>query len=251
MTIEEAKSILHGYRPDGADANDPLFAAALELVRRDPALGEWFAQQQAFDSDMTADYEAVPAPAGLRDGILAAAAVGKSQTSYRSWWRKRVLIRAAMAASIALLLTLALTLRPKPQLPAAHSPLADFVIADAQHPKSHAGQHGHEADELNRTLKLPTTQLGALKPLDFASLRNTGCRTVNVEGRDVLEVCFRRNGVGLHCYIARRADFPSLTAPTKPEVTDKSIACIASWSDSANLYLVVTKPDRAALEKLL
>lgn len=250
MTIEEAKSILHGYRPDGADANDPLFAAALEMVRRDPVLGEWFARQQAFDSDMTADYDAVPAPAGLRDGILAAAAGVERNTAYRSWWRRRVIMRAAMAASIALLLTLALTLRPKPKLPAAQSALADFVIEDAQHPKTHGG-HGDEAAELNRTLKLPTTKLGAPLPLDFATLHKTGCRTVHVEGRDVLEVCFRRNGVGLHCYIARREDFPTLTAPTKPEVTDKSIACVASWSDAANLYIVVTAPDHAALEKLL
>lgn len=250
MTIEEAKSILHGYRPDGADADDPLFADALEMVRRDPALGEWFARQQAFDADMTADYEAVSAPAGLRDSILAAAASAERNTAYRSWWRRRLIIRAAMAASIALLLTLALTLRPKPKLPAAHSALADFVIEDAQHPKTHGG-HGDEAAELNRTLKLPTTKLGAPLPLDYETLHKTGCRTVHVEGRDVLEVCFKRNGVGLHCYIARQQDFPTLTAPAKPEITDKTIASVASWSDTTNLYLVVTAPDHAALEKLL
>lgn len=250
MTIEEAKSILHGYRPGGADARDPAFSSALELARQDPALGEWFAQQQAFDAALGADYDAVPAPAGLRDAILAAMSAAQRKTSYQSWWRRRVRLRLAMAASVALLLTLALTLRPKPKLPAANSPLADFVIEDAQHPKTHGG-HGEETDELNRTLKLPTTKLGTPLPLDFATLRNTGCRTVHVEGRDVLEVCFKRNGIGLHCYIARREDFPTLTAPVKPEVAEKTIACIASWSDSANLYLVVTKPDRAALEKLL
>jgi len=250
MTIEEAKSILHGYRPDGADANDPIFAAALELVRRDPVLGEWFAQQQAFDADMTADYDAVPAPAGLRDSILAAAATAEKRTAYRSWRRRRMMIRMAMAASIAVLLTLALTLRPKPKLSAANSPLADFVVEDAQHPKTHGG-HGDETAELIRTLKLPTTKLGAPLPLDFATLRNTGCRTLHVEGRDVLEVCFKRNGVGMHCYVARQEDFPTLTAPAKPEIIDKPIASIASWSDQKNLYIVVTAPDHTALEKLL
>ena len=250
MTITEAKSILHGYRPDGADADDPHFAAALEMVRRDPELGEWFAQQQAFDSDMTADYDAVAAPAGLREDILKAAAKAQRKTSYQSWWRRRLMIRTAMAASIALLLTLSLTLRPKPKLQAANSPLADFVIEDAQHPKTHGG-HGDETAELNRTLKLPTTKLGAPLPLDYDILHKTGCRTVHVEGRDVLEVCFKRNGVGMHCYIARQEDFPTLTAPTKPEVTDKPIASVASWSDQKNLYIVVTAPDHAALEKLL
>lgn len=249
MTIDEAKSILHGYRPTGADADDPLFHEALALTKNDPALGEWFARQQAFDAAATAEFETAPAPPGLRDAILAAARADR-KTSYQSWWRRRIIIRAAMAASIALLLTLVLTLRPKPQLPAAQSALADFAVQDARHPKTH-NNHGEDAMELNRMLKLPTTKLGQPIKLDFASLRSTGCRTLNVEGRDVLEVCFKRNGIGLHYYIARREDFPTLTASPTPQITTKPEACVASWSDATHLYLVVTAPDQAALEKLL
>ena len=253
MTIDEAKSILHGYRPTGADANDPIFHEALALARHDPALGQWFAQQQAFDAAMMSGYDAVPAPAGLRDGILAAvtaAATPAPDATHQSWWRRRSSIGLAAAASIAVLFSVGLALRPKPKLPASQSPLADFVVQDAQHPKTHGG-HGEETAELNRTLKLPTTKLGQPLKLDFATLHDTGCRTLNVEGRNVLEVCFKRNGVGLHCYIARLNDFPTLTAPAKPEIAEKPEACIASWSDATNLYLVVTAPDRAALEKLL
>jgi hypothetical protein len=51
--------------------------------------------------------------------------------------------------------------------------------------------------------------------------------------------------------VARRQDFPGLTAPPKPTVSDKTDASIATWADAANLYIVVTKPGREALEKLL
>ena len=71
MNNEEAKFILQGYRPNGADAGDAAFRAALEQVQRDPALREWFARQQAFDAAVSTKLDAVPAPVGLREAILA------------------------------------------------------------------------------------------------------------------------------------------------------------------------------------
>jgi len=42
MTNEEAKFLLSGYRPNGADAGDAALAEALAQARRDPALGAWW-----------------------------------------------------------------------------------------------------------------------------------------------------------------------------------------------------------------
>jgi hypothetical protein len=39
MTNEEAKFILGGYRGNGRDASDALFAEALKQAQTDPALG--------------------------------------------------------------------------------------------------------------------------------------------------------------------------------------------------------------------
>lgn len=250
MNNEEAKSILQGYRSNGADANDPIFAEALAQVKKDPELSKWFAAQQAFDRAMSAEFEAVPVPADLLQKIVRAKEGRAPERSRVVWWRQPLGAGLAVAASIAVFISLAVAFWPKPKLLAANSKLADFAISDAQHPKTHGGK-GEEAAELNRMLKLPTTRLGDPLPANFDTLRNTGCRTLNVEGRDVLEVCFKRNGAGLHCYIARQQDFPNLTAPQQPVVVDKPDASVATWSDGSNLYIVVTKPDRAALEKLL
>ena len=39
ITNESAKFVLNAYRPNGADARDPIFRAALEQAARDPELG--------------------------------------------------------------------------------------------------------------------------------------------------------------------------------------------------------------------
>jgi len=249
MKIEEAKSILQAYRPNGADANDPFFAEALELAEKDPGLRAWFADQQGFDRIMVAEFEQVKAPVDGLDRVLEAARHQNTTTPRRAWWSPLPVGRLALAAGVVLVISATSLFWVRPKQATANSALAEFAIADAQHPKTHGGK-GEEAAELNRVLKLPTTRLGAPLPMNFQTLRDTGCRTLKVEGRDVLEVCFKRNGVGLHCYIARKEDFPTLTAPTAPVATDKKDASIATWSDQANLYIVVTKPDRAALEKL-
>jgi hypothetical protein len=87
--------------------------------------------------------------------------------------------------------------------------------------------------------------------VDFATLRKTGCRTINLEGRDVLEVCFKRNGTWFHCYIARRSDFPALVASARPVLAERNGTGVAAWADAAHLYVLVTPGGHAAMEKLL
>ena len=66
MNNQEATLLLHAYRPNGQDADDPRFSEALEQTRRDPALGRWFADQQAFDQAVSERLRGLPAPAGLK-----------------------------------------------------------------------------------------------------------------------------------------------------------------------------------------
>lgn len=77
MNNEEAKFILQGYRPNGADAGDATFCAAVEQAKRDPALGEWFARQQSFDTAVGAKLAQVAPPSGLRAAILAGGKVDR------------------------------------------------------------------------------------------------------------------------------------------------------------------------------
>lgn len=242
MNNAEATFILHGYRPNGADASDATFQAALEQVQRDPALHAWFGRQQAFDGAVSAKLNEVPAPAGLREAILAGGRVTVADPTQTRWWRSPALM--AVAAGVAVIFATTLALWPKPAL--ADTALAGYVMTDAAHENLHGG---HGTDSLAAMLGNPAIRLGRGLPVSFEALRKGGCRTVSYEGHDVLEVCFSREGVWFHCYIGQRADFPALAAA--PSFLDRNGMSVAAWADEAHVYLVASKAGRAALERLL
>lgn len=72
MNNQEAKWILQACRPGGRDDPDPMFAEALEQVRRDPELREWFVEERAFDSHVHDKLQqAITVPSGLKAALLA------------------------------------------------------------------------------------------------------------------------------------------------------------------------------------
>jgi hypothetical protein len=70
MDKEEAKFLLGSFRPDGADAGDEDFAAALQLAAEDRELGEWLAGERAMDAAFAVALGSVSAPASLKENIL-------------------------------------------------------------------------------------------------------------------------------------------------------------------------------------
>jgi hypothetical protein len=70
MDKEQARFILRSFRPDGADATDPDFAAALHLAAEDRELGEWLARERAQDAAFSAAVARTEIPESLRQEIL-------------------------------------------------------------------------------------------------------------------------------------------------------------------------------------
>lgn len=243
MNNAEAKFILQGYRPNGADAGDATFCAALEQARNDPALSQWFARQQDFDAAVSAKLAQVPVPADLRAAILAGGSVTTAGAPQRAWWNRPAWM--AVAAGVTVLLAAGVALWPKQA-----ATFSDFALADAKLSAIHGG-HGHENNELQAVLNDPATKLGQKLPISFANLHETGCRTINFKGHDVLELCFKRNGVWFHAYIARAADFPRLALGPSPTLEDRGSTAIAAWTDDAHVIVVVSKTGRKNLEALL
>lgn len=247
MTNEQAKFVLHAYRANGADAGDPTFAEALEHTRRDPALEKWFAAQQAFDRAMCAKLGAVQPPAGLRDAILAGGTVSRERSSANlPWWRAPGFV--ALAASLALVAAVGLAVWPKEA--SAHVPLIDFALHDTVR-NPHEGQHGAEAAEFQTLLSATDTRLGAGVAVDFQRLRDQGCRTVVFEGRELLEVCFKRDGKWFHCYVARAQDFPAIAAKLKPTFREDGKISAGAWSDGQHIFIVASRAGREAIQRLI
>ncbi|HTL66938.1 MAG TPA: hypothetical protein VL200_04700 [Lacunisphaera sp.] len=245
MNNTEAKFILQGYRPSGADAADATFAAALDQARRDPGLQDWFSREQAFDAAMSAKLAEIAVPAGLREAILAGGRVTVSEHRTR-WWQHPALMAAAACLAVAAVATLALFSHPAE----AADDFSTLALRDTLYNKAHGG-HGVEAGALQAFLMSPKMRVGESLPVDYAALRRSGCRTLNLDGREVLEICFRRDGTWFHCYIAQRTDFPEIRPGSSPALSEVKGAGVAAWSDSAHLYVVVTKSGESAIGKLL
>jgi len=243
MNNAEAKFILQGYRSNGTDATDATFCTAIEQAGKDPALGEWFARQQAFDRAVSAKLEQIMPPADLRAAILAGGRVTAAGTKRRTWWTHPAWLAAA--ASVAILFAVTLALWPRSAVA-----FENFALADARNSSTHGG-HGEETGEFQAMLNNPATPLTGKLPIDYATLHDKGCRMVQFHGRDVLEVCFNRNGVWFHCYIARTADFPRLAIGRVPALAELGGAALASWTDGEHIWVVVSKTGRTDLERLL
>ncbi|HSI08157.1 MAG: hypothetical protein ACAH89_04660 [Rariglobus sp.] len=239
MNTTEAKFILQARRPDGSDDAEPRFAEALEQARRDPALGEWLAREQAFDAAVAAKLRAVQPPADLRSSILAGA---RASRPVAFWRRPQVL---ALAASVAIVCGVALAwpaMRPS----ATVDQLALGVMTEVSSSEHHSAMPSPRG-ELRTLLTDPGTRLAAGLPLNFEQLKADGCRSLKIGGRDVLEVCFERGGSGFHIYVAKHGDFKGEGAPMFRE---RGTLASVAWTDAQHAYVLVSGDGAAALRSI-
>lgn len=244
MNNQEAKFILSAYRSNGADAGDPLFAEALKQAQQDPTLGAWFGREQAHDRATAQKLASIQAPAGLREAILTGARVSGGS---RSMWRQPIWI--GLAAAAAVLIAVTASFWPK-KASAEDRVLATFALKDTAH-ENHDG-HGAEVKNLQAMLGNPAMKLRSGLAIDFEALRGTGCRTVMMNGHEVFEVCFNRNGSWFHLYAIRD---PAAAAGRSANVSiaqQEKLAC-ATWSDGrmGYRYAVVGDAGLEAVRNLL
>lgn len=237
MNNQEAKFILRGYRPGGADATDPRFAEALEQARRDPELAKWMDREQAFDRAVAQKLRAVSIPSGLRETLLAGGRVSKVESP---WWRRAAWI--GMAASILILLGVVISW-PSVQTHVDLAGMSAWAMDDVLH-----GRHGGHGEEMTRavaSLSDPERKLADFS-VSVDQLRRSGCRTLSFAGRDVVEMCFVRSGKEYHLYVTAA---PRDTRPPS-FVEGKGVNAVA-WADGRNSYVLATTGDPSVLRAVL
>jgi hypothetical protein len=244
MRTEEAKFILVAFRPGGGDSGDPAFADALRMATEDPLLGAWFSQSRAHDAVVTSKLREIQPPAGLRDAILAGARVGKaSRPKMAGWgWVAGLAVAAGLAFAV---VSFRSTARPEN----ATTALASFAIDDMLNAKH--GSHGDPAGTLVSELQADGSKMPSSDQIDFEKLRDTGCRTLNFAGHDLLEVCFARGGAEYHFYVTRRDGPLGDAVAGGPSFIAQAGGAAAVWSDARFDYAVASTAGVAALRKLL
>jgi hypothetical protein len=180
----------------------------------------------------------------LREAILAGA---KASATRRNPWT-RTLPWLAMAAGIMMVAAVGIAMWPT-KASAERAQFTAFAVNDTLHAKH--GGHGPGSGQLAAILSEPATRLSAGLPIDFSALQANGCRTVQFAGRDVLEVCFKRDGVWFHCYIGNRADFPGMPASEPPQFMEETKVAAASWADASHYFVLVGEGGLQAVKRLL
>jgi hypothetical protein len=71
ITDSDAKFLLSAYRPNGADARDPVFEEALQRAQYDPELASWFRDERNFDRVISSKLRSIAPPSNLEAAILA------------------------------------------------------------------------------------------------------------------------------------------------------------------------------------
>lgn len=245
MSNDEGKFLLNAYRPSGRDAGDPAFATALEQAKTDPALGTWFAREQAHASVMAAKLRTITPPPGLREAILAGGNATERVSVRQRRWTPAVWF--AIAASFVALAAGSMAFWPKQNAQAAE--LTAFALNDVVHGRH--GGHGAPEKALQAHLGEADAHLATGVPVDFAQLEKSGCRTLSVAGHNVLEVCFVRNGTEFHCYIGRAKDFPETGADDGMTYIQRAGLAAAAWTKGAYRYVVVGDAGLDAVKRLL
>lgn len=242
MTHDEARFLLHAYRPNGADGGDPTLRDALEHAQRDPALRAWFEREQSYDRAVADKLRAITPPPGLREAILAGARV----SSVPAWWRRPAWLAAAASVAILLVATFAWVRRgPLISLDEATRVAVHDMASETTH-----GSHGTQFGAIGTWLENPANRLGAGVPVDLAQLRAQRCRTVRLGGREMFEICFQR-GTWYHVYIAPRRGFDADLGAREPVFREQGQVATATWSDAKHVYVLATQAGIDALRGVL
>jgi hypothetical protein len=243
MTTDEAKFILSAFRPSGSDTGDAAFGEALRFAGDDPALGAWFAQSRAHDRAVAGKLAQVAPPPGLREAILAGVRVGDSQRSSGLGWGWIAGLAAAAAVAVGIF-----SMRAPERPDSGTSAYAGFAINDMS--EKHGGR-GEPTGALVAALQVKGSRMPGADQIDFEKLRDTGCRTLNFAGHDVIEVCFVRDGAVFHLYVTRRDGPVSDSVARGPSFIAEAAGAAAVWSDRRFDYAVASKAGLEAIRRLL
>lgn len=169
-------------------------------AKGDPALGAWFAREQAHDAAVAVKLRAVVPQAGLREAILTGARTSRggkradsgasagrtgAPTARRAWWAHPVWLAAA--AALAVLLRVAASRLAPVRGEAFEEFAVDFVTKGFRLQK-----RGAEVATLKTWLGEQHGPLPQALPTPFVELRALGCRTLRFKGQDGSLLCFER-----------------------------------------------------------
>lgn len=230
MNSQEARHLLEVFRPNGADEADPRFAEALQQVERDPELARWFHEQQRFDGSVAASLRSVPAPADLKQLILASRKVVRPPFWHD--WRVRA---AAAAAVFVLAITGGAMATAKPV------PFAKFrsaLIEQAWAAETHLDFESTDVARVKQWLVRNYAPANFKLPPGLQSARVHGCRIVEVDGHRVPMICLGDGPKHLHLFVLDGTQLTQAPTDGAPDFEKCGVWKTASWQHGETTYVL-------------
>jgi len=249
MDSEQARLILGAYRPGRDDAGDALFAEALAQMERDPALAEWFSDQNAADESMRSAMRSIQPPAHLREAILSSAKITPFPTARFSWSRPAWLAVAA-AVVIGLGAGFFFSSGQGGKLPLAALDAEIPRLTDAH---KHAVESGAgDLDKIRAWLAANGGAADFAVPGGLKSRGGVACEIASVRGQKVSILCFGLGGGRTaHLYVVDRSQLSDPPPVGTPEIRQQGAYATASWSDGGHSYILAQRGDADSLRGLL
>lgn len=243
MDSRQAREILKLYRT-GLDDEDPQFADALELARRDPELLQWLEQHCAMYAAIRAKLKSIQPPADLKRRI-----VSEHLTRTRVVPTSNPALWTAIAAGIVLLITFT-GFWLKPDYEKAFPKFRDRMVRTAMRPYN-------MAIATNNLEVIRRYQLAAHAPADYVlakpleQLQVKGCATVPWHEKMVSMICFDAGGTNLWLFVAARSGLPLAPNSATPRFAKLEDFVIASWTANDKVYVLTAKENEEFLKKFL
>jgi hypothetical protein len=258
MNPGQAKEILAVFRPGTADETDPFFAEALELIKTDGELRDWFQRRSSLDAALRAKLRQVPAPAGLKAAILS----GKLQCARVVWWRRPSLWAAAAAIAGLIVLT-GWWLRNLDLNRAAHDQLTgnsttagqiEFAtyrkkmarIVSANYKMSFRSR---DQEKIREFLTKNKGHTDYELTLPMQKLPGEGTAVLKWRGITTSLICLDSGRkTMLFLFITDRTNLPDAPVDAAPQFDQLDNLAGASWTQGDKTYLLLTEGDRTSLQ---
>jgi hypothetical protein len=207
ITNESAKFVLNAYRPNGADAQDPVFQTALEQAARDPELAAWFKEQRSFDLLIAGKLAEFQPPPTLYSTIVAG--IANRSPIRRFPIRPLLALAAVLVLSGAILIPLyngdssrsklvdQYQIANLTMLSSAPAPNLDLVTADFSRTQEYLAE-----------MQAPCIPF---LPGSLLDLPTVGCKKLHWKGQEFSLTCFRLpSGELLHVFVIDEKAFRSI-----------------------------------------
>lgn len=245
MNRDEAQFILQAYRSNSTNAHDPQFQSALSLVKQDPELARWFAEELALDAAFGRKIRAaIPIPPDLKRQLLLARSTGQTRQRVRRLW-------LAMAATLAIFAASGGTWWWQQFRERQAVLFRDAMAQAALDMSNHADVQGLNGEPLRRWLGEHGGEPGFMLPAGLADKNVAACKIVDWKGSKVTMLCFMIGDAHLELFVVDAARVPNLAHGSTPQFASARGINTATWSRDGKVYMLAGRQPPAQLQRFI